>query len=442
MSDLKTNLQEILQEKQDKIIPENIKKNVQIFDVIGTYEGSDITLQEKSVDITNNGMTEVVPDSNYYGLSKVNINTNIVNKPNIFMQETEPETKEGIWLQANKQTDLIQIFKNINQVYGEWDTNINISIPFDLRDSCAITSLNNEIYFFGGMFTKTLAYKYNIENQQFIQLENLPFAFHSGHAITIDNIIYLFGGNSTSTDIYQYDGNEFTKLTTKIPFGFTNGGLCAINHDLFLFGGTGATSGYPSQNMAYKFNMDTNTFVKLADIPFAFNYGTAVPIGTNIYLFGGSVGNACVYDTLTDTYDELNDIPSGSNTSISAFDVGKNIYIIRDGINMVLYDTIKNEYVELTNVPDDVSLYKSIKVGNKIYGFTIVVQIYNLIDDKTIAIVEGSKTYETQLYTNENIQGRLLYSFDDVYYNTAENGLDDTLPTYYGDGTQWIKFKN
>lgn len=39
MSDLKTNLQEILQEKQDKIIPENIKKDVQIFDVTGTYEG-------------------------------------------------------------------------------------------------------------------------------------------------------------------------------------------------------------------------------------------------------------------------------------------------------------------------------------------------------------------------------------------------------------------
>ena len=40
MSDLKTNLQEILQEKQEKIIPENIKKDVQIFDVTGTYEGS------------------------------------------------------------------------------------------------------------------------------------------------------------------------------------------------------------------------------------------------------------------------------------------------------------------------------------------------------------------------------------------------------------------
>lgn len=38
MSDLKTNSQEILQEKQDKIIPENIKKDVQIFDITGTSE--------------------------------------------------------------------------------------------------------------------------------------------------------------------------------------------------------------------------------------------------------------------------------------------------------------------------------------------------------------------------------------------------------------------
>lgn len=40
MSELKTNLEQILQEKETKIIPENIKKDIQIFDVIGTYEGS------------------------------------------------------------------------------------------------------------------------------------------------------------------------------------------------------------------------------------------------------------------------------------------------------------------------------------------------------------------------------------------------------------------
>lgn len=38
MSKLKDDLTQILQEKQEKIIPENIKKDVQIFDVVGTLE--------------------------------------------------------------------------------------------------------------------------------------------------------------------------------------------------------------------------------------------------------------------------------------------------------------------------------------------------------------------------------------------------------------------
>lgn len=42
MSRLKTNLQNILQEKEQKIIPENIKSGVQIFDIVGTYGGSGI----------------------------------------------------------------------------------------------------------------------------------------------------------------------------------------------------------------------------------------------------------------------------------------------------------------------------------------------------------------------------------------------------------------
>lgn len=45
MSDLKTNLEQILQEKQNKIISENIKKGVQIFDITGSLK-SDVKLFE------------------------------------------------------------------------------------------------------------------------------------------------------------------------------------------------------------------------------------------------------------------------------------------------------------------------------------------------------------------------------------------------------------
>lgn len=43
MSQLKTNLQEILAEKQQKIIAENIRRNVSVFGVIGTLDEADFT---------------------------------------------------------------------------------------------------------------------------------------------------------------------------------------------------------------------------------------------------------------------------------------------------------------------------------------------------------------------------------------------------------------
>lgn len=57
MSILNDNLNQILQEKEQKIIPENIKKDIQIFDVVGTYEGSGIDTSDADAmasDITIN----------------------------------------------------------------------------------------------------------------------------------------------------------------------------------------------------------------------------------------------------------------------------------------------------------------------------------------------------------------------------------------------------
>ena len=42
--------------------------------------GKEPNLQEKNVDITSNGTIEVLPDGQYTGLSKVNINANVPNK--------------------------------------------------------------------------------------------------------------------------------------------------------------------------------------------------------------------------------------------------------------------------------------------------------------------------------------------------------------------------
>lgn len=57
MTSLESNLRSILSEKESKIIPENIKKDVQIFDVVGTLEEGGIDTSDATAtaeDITVN----------------------------------------------------------------------------------------------------------------------------------------------------------------------------------------------------------------------------------------------------------------------------------------------------------------------------------------------------------------------------------------------------
>ena len=51
MTQLEQNLMQIKNEKDTKILPENIKEGVQIFDVIGTYRGGSISEQEYQEDL-------------------------------------------------------------------------------------------------------------------------------------------------------------------------------------------------------------------------------------------------------------------------------------------------------------------------------------------------------------------------------------------------------
>ena len=193
-------------------------------------------------------------------VEKVVEKTELKNHLNIFIQDTEPETKEGIWI---KTADKLQIDKivtdempfveleavnranfpklNISTSYlgktfraGEyiyftpssssytkiqrlhiptWTVSEITSFPGKYlykKDACVV---GDDVYFMGNGTTSyepNLCWKYNIPTDTWTQLADMPGAPNTGmwSAVYIDGFIYMVGVKNTTAsynDIYKYD---------------------------------------------------------------------------------------------------------------------------------------------------------------------------------------------------------------------------------------------
>ena len=129
--------------------------------------------------------------------------------------------------------------------------------------------------------------------------------------------------------------------------------------------------------------------------------------------------------------------------------IGKFIYIIGNGFNTgnnpylicYAYNITKNEFTKLDNLPKNTTYGIACYYKNKIYVgvttslYTGTLDLLDYEGANKCNIIAGSM-YKTKLLDNLNI---LL---DDVVYMNNQSVVLNTLPTYYGTGTEWVKFKN
>lgn len=372
-------------------------------------------------------------------------------KPNIFIQETEPEIKEGIWIKANKELNKINVVDEISM--GKWVTSGITAIPYGDTGRACVT-VGTEIFIFGGYNNANKAYKYDILTNTYTKLSDIPYGFANGIAVTDNSNIYLVGGtNAAPKYIYKYNiASDTYEKMTDLEYQFYAGAGCLINSEIYLF-----TYSMTSGVAVFKYNILNGQSTELqnfSSFPIKLDYGAGINIGTNMYLFGGMSNRtlAYKYDITTNTYEKLADIPYECYQSAICTD-GSNIYLF-GGTNKYSqkaykYNIVDNQYIQLTDIPNVFDFGYATCIDENIYLFGTKsnhtgVEKFQLtsFEDKTVIIVQGEGQYKTKLLSISDIQGNLLYPFDDVYYNTTESGLDDTLPTYYGTGTEWVKFKN
>ena len=442
MSDLKTNLQEILQEKQDKIIPENIKKDVQIFDVVGSLEAAnyDNTLTPEEYIDCDNTLDVILNGYDSLPLSKLNL----------FIQIEEPDIKNGIWVKTNKQYENKITVQKALQDTGEYTKMIDI--PKSLSTGACI-SIGTDIYIFTH---DNGVYKYDTLTGTYTTLSNIPGGgyFADGCIAAVDKNIYLLSNNimNRADSFRKYDTltNTYENYADYLPYECYNGAAVSIGTDIYILGGGGSST---TRKYNYKYDTLTNTSIALTPLPYEFTMGCAVAIGTDIYILGSGTGNYSnylyKYDTLANSYVRLTNLPYSFYNG-TAVAVGTDIYmfggVTANNQSAYKYDTLTDSYTQLTNTPIVMSNGSAVSVDTDIYifgrtnNYKFTLQLQTDIPNNSLVFEQGGTTYKTVLFDSEFTNG-IEYKFTSVWLKDEDGTIDTDTQIYYGDGIQWIQFK-
>lgn len=402
-------------------------------------------------------------------------------EPNIFVQTTEPETKEGIWVQSNLTYDKIVIDNNVVAQF-EWTSESKMAnIPSDLSTYGGVSTFDdNDLFWFQGQSL----YQYNFQSKQWSSAlgtnlgssiydiamsekyvvlkqgssnrrfriynrlnntwtdQNYGLNIQSGTSmIIIGEYLYYFGYNSdTSNNITQkvnLTTGEFTTLTALSKTGDNYFIRACIYYDatndlVYLF---------LDNKKVYRYSIANDNYTYLGEMQNRIN-----PNGTNATSTVGRMGNylylpPCPYVTGSSTYvgrtihrynlstneDELIAEVQSNNPQKELLAVNYLNYILYDNA----YIIFGGQYAYTDNTRDSSDRTpKTLSLVSKTYNQDSLV-----IEQGTAA----SAPYSVELYPND-FEGRFISPLTNVYlYNNNE--LLSDLPTYVGNGASWTLIK-
>lgn len=383
-----------------------------------------------------------------------------VAKPNIFVQTTEPNKKDGIWLQTDKEVEHYVSDENVF-VGGTWTPDINsITIPYKSAPQGAAV-VENFIYVFPMYDSANLPYKINVATEEVTNLSAMPRTLNYGIAFAVGTDIYLFDnrGKSVDTPVLKYNTLTDTYSTVSAsPQQFNNGKTRGVvkGTDIYLYGNS-----YDYKQM-YKYDTltDTYTYLSSGGNTYGAAHGALNLVGNQIYIFGADSNDNSVsykYDIDLNTFSAIS-ASSIKQYGLATITVGNQIYMFGGSTspfkNVRVYNTTTDTYTNLANSTWPFRNNYAVKIEENVYFLgdndSSKMRVYHLedksYDNNTVVLAQGktySVGYNTKLIdTSFESNYQPLYAFADAWFYTSENGLDNTIPTYYGDGTQWIKFKN
>lgn len=178
-------------------------------------------------------------------------------------------------------------FRSIDS--GEWVQLDNMLISLSEFTS---TQNGHEIYFAGGFKINGIVndnfFKYDLINDNYTILNDLPLGLHHTNIVYLDNKIYLIGGwkdlsYEATNYFFEYDVETDSWINkTELPFSRAAHQSVVYKDSIYVFGGVGA-----NPEKILKYNTSSNNWSIENTLPRNREHHSIELIDNKIYLIGG-----------------------------------------------------------------------------------------------------------------------------------------------------------
>ena len=482
-------LSQVIIDGDMNLAPANIKKDVNIFGVTGTLEAK-ANLQTKQVTPTASGTT-VTADEGYDGLSEVNVlgDSNLISSNikkdvsifgvngsyegsgggstdyNVYVQNSEPTSKNGVWIKDSSAFSGAKFFDYATAT-GEFLEASNFDFLKTGEVDVGQEIVDNMMYIFAKNGTSSYRVNLSTKVKTSISVPAISSTVVGLGTCVYQNKIYVFASdNSSKTYFYVYDPATDTNSGLKQAGNYISGidglGCYAFEGKIYVVGGS-------HNDMYYNvFNIETQKFENNSHLTWLSRvYGMSQISGCGqyiYYVYGSASGRYpfIQFDITTKKRTTLlNDIgnmsvpyattdyiyffiPSSSGASFyykydlstntietiptqNKYYLGSGVYQVSDVVNSLMLNT-QNGILYFRTSGGNVS--------SSGMQFTPSPETEALANN-TVAVVQSNYKNSIKIEDNSNLH----ISIDNVYLKT-ENGLESKT-TFLGDGTQWNLFKN
>lgn len=389
---------------------------------------------------------------------------------NVFVQENEPDIKDGVWIQSNENSKAI-IFNLVGASEGGFLDTQKLNDVLYNEGTYAFRIVNDYLYLFSTLSGSSK--KFNLNTYQFEEEINVPTLSSVGGigSLVYDNKIYVFYHSSGTIYYYIYDYvnntySEPTNLGNVRRFNNTNwiSNIVTDGTNAYFIAAT-----YTSSDHYYDIvkivlsTMKMTTTQKTGDM--FRNNNNITYYNRCIYFtaYSSSYGKKTIKVLNCDSL-SISDLctvslgTSGSHYTLCAYNGF--IYVFQSGVSVTEYAKvdITNKTFEILETPFEIrtnaqashpDIFQFHEASGIMYGFykysettpkCLAIQLivnYNY-EDGTIFITQ-SNTLDNKVKISNS--SNLNVGIDNTYI-VKNNQLDCNHTTYLGNGEKWTLFKN